>query len=135
MNYSYIKRVMLVILCFLLIMVLISYGINKGEVQVEEEDIDVVEGDYFDENSLYIINETDVYDYFDTYENAGICIKKVSDELTRYGSNLKVAKLDNIECSDNVLVFNIVNADLENNVTDAFKITVSKEGTAIERLS
>ena len=107
MNYDFIKRVMLVILGFLIVMILLSYCVNKGVTPVEEieEDIDVVEGSYIDENSLYIINQTDVYDYFDTYDNAELCIEKVTAELVRYGSELTVAKLTNIECADNILVF------------------------------
>ena len=137
MSVDAIKKVLWVILIFLIIMILVSYYANKnGEEAVEDnEETDVVEGSFIDESKLYIINETDVYDYFDTYDNAALCIKKVCDELVRYGSKLKVAKLDNIVCEGNVLVFNIVNADVEENVTDAFRITVSKEGTAVERLS
>lgn len=134
MSIDAIKKILWVILIFLIIMICVSYFANKGEEQVEEE-TDVVEGSFIDENELYIINQVDVYDYFDNYDNAELCMSKVTGELVRYGSNLKVAKLTNIECSGGVLVFDIVNADVENNVQDAFKVTVSKEGTAIERLS
>lgn len=134
MSIDAIKKILWVILIFLIIMICVSYFANKGEEQVEEE-TDVVEGSFIDENELYIINQVDVYDYFDTYDNAELCMSKVTGELVRYGSNLKVAKLTNIECEGGILVFDIVNADVENNVQDAFKVTVSKEGTAIERLS
>ncbi|MCQ2749717.1 MAG: hypothetical protein MJ246_07205 [Clostridia bacterium] len=117
-------------------MILVSYYANKsGTLEELEEEPDVLEGDYFDENELYIVNETKIYDFFDTYENAQLCVSKIREELKKYRSNLKVAGLDKIECEDGVLVFEIVNLDLENPVTDSFRVTISKEGTAIERLS
>lgn len=136
MSIDAIKKILWVILIFLVIMILVSYYANKSGTPEElEEEPDVLEGDYFDENELYIVNETKIYDFFDTYENAQLCVSKIREELKKYGSNLKVAGLDKIECEDGILVFEIVNLDLENPVTDSFRVTISKEGTAIERLS
>ena len=134
MNVPFIKRVMLVILGFLIIMILLSFGINKGEVEVVEDESNITEGDFIDESELYIVNEADVYNCFNTPEEAIECFKRLKEELKKYGSSLKEAGLKNIECADGILVFEIYNVDFTQTIEDEFRITISSEGTAIERL-